>query len=129
MKSWQEQCADIIDLLEECFPEIKYRIIFYREYINKLKTNNWKFVVESVRNDKGNYQGETKIFYLEVAGENIETLPELLLDKARLKVIEWQKEGLEKVNRQMEELEKAKKEVEKRLEINKYLYNPQFLTV
>lgn len=110
MKPWQEQCAEIMLLLEETFPEVQYRITFRKE------KNEWSFIVEQVRNDKGPHTGAA-FFWLQVKSENVEKLPGLMLAKAKERIHEWQKEGLDKVKKQMDELTKVRDELDKRLAV------------
>jgi hypothetical protein len=113
MKSWQEQCAEIISFLEDIFKETKYRIVF-RKYETDQKEDEWLFFVESIRGDGGRHDG-TAITWVSVGGKNIEELPGLLLLKAQQRVNEWQQEGLKEVEKKALELEKAKNELDKRL--------------
>lgn len=108
MKPWQEQCADIISLLEQHFPEVKYQIVFRKE-----KTE-WLFTVEQTRNDKGPHHGAA-FFWLQVKSEEVEKLPTLMLAKAKERIHQWQTEGLEAVRKQMEELTRVRDELDKRL--------------
>lgn len=110
MKPWQEQCADIMSLLESHFSEVKYQIVFRKE------KDEWVFICETVRNDKGAHTG-TAFFWLSVRDKDVEKLPGLLLEKAKERIHQWQSEGLEKVKKQMEELTRVRDELDKRLAV------------
>ena len=112
--TWQDKCVAVIDYLESYFPEVQYRIVF-----RKVK-DQWSYIVESVRNDKGIHTGAA-IEWLQVTDTDIERLPVLMLEKAQVRIIEWQKEGLEQVRKQAQELEKVRNELDKRLASNALL--------
>ena len=114
MMTWQDKCVAVIDYLESHFPEVQYRIVFRKE------KEQWIFIVESVRNDKGIHTG-TAISWLQVTDADIERLPLLMLEKAKARVLEWQKDGLDRVRKQAVELEKTRNELDKRLAANTLL--------
>lgn len=117
MKSWQEQCAEVIEYLEDHFPEVQYKINFRKD-----PKYGWSFIVESERKDGGPYHGtKLNLNWIQVVADNVESLPQKMLDKARERIMEWQKEGLDKVRLQAEELEKAKNELQKRFNANNIL--------
>lgn len=115
MKTWQERCQDVIEFLESYFPEVQYRITFRKD-----KVQGWIFIVESVRNDKGPHQFAATD-WIQVNSDDVEQLPDKMLVKARERIMEWQKDGLNKVREQAQELEKARNELEKRLNANAIL--------
>jgi hypothetical protein len=117
MKPWQDRCADIIEFLEQQFPETQYRITFRKD-----KTQGWVFIVESVRRDKGSHDGAAVSWFMET-GDDLEKLPETMMVKAREKVIEWAEAGMADVRKKYEELEKARNELDKRLNAKKNLDN------
>lgn len=112
--TWQDKCVAVIEYLESHFPDVQYRIVF-----RKVK-DGWSYIVESVRNDKGIHTG-TAVTWLQVIDADIEKLPLLMLEKCQQRVLEWQKEGLNKVQEQAKALEEARNELDKRLASNKLL--------
>ena len=112
--TWQDKCVAVIDYLQSHFPDVEYRIVFRKS------KDQWIYIVESVRNDKGIHTGSA-VTWLQVTDADIEQLPIKMLEKCQQRVLEWQKEGLDKVRQQAEELEKARNELDKRLASNKLL--------
>jgi hypothetical protein len=111
--SWYEKCANIIKFMEEHF-DFLYRIVL------KFDKGKYYLSVEKVRNDKGTHQGSVVIWF-NVSGEDFDSLPDKLLDKAKLEVFNWQKDALDKVQRIAKELQEAKQELEKRLKVGEGL--------
>lgn len=111
-KSWQEQCADIVEFLETYIPDTEYRIIMRRTRIVERKI--WRLIVESVRADHGPHHG-TPSTWMQVEGDDLERLPEKLMDKARQRIYDFQKEQLDIVQRLAGDLQRAREELDKRL--------------
>jgi len=113
LKSWQEQCADIIEFLETYITETEYRITMRRTRVADRKM--WRLVVESMRADHGTHHG-TVSTWLTVDGDDLERLPEKLMDKARQRILDYQQDQLTVVTRLAGELQKARDELDKRLD-------------
>lgn len=108
--SWQDRCVAIMDFLKTFNPEVDYNITF------KKHKDEWQFSLNVLRNDKGQHSG-SPLWYVSVTSKDVEVLPDLLLDKVKQKLIEWQQDGMNKVIEQQKELQKAREELDKRMNV------------
>lgn len=112
MRSWQDQCADIIDFLEHYIKDTKFKISFGR------RKDEWTFWVEKIRSDGGPHDG-TGVSWLYVSSDNVDNLPEKMRTKAEDALLKWQQECFDLVADKFEQWQKARSELDKRLDATK----------
>lgn len=121
MLPWQKRCENVIDFLEHQFPEVVYRLIFNRLKMSEGK-RHWQLIVEQVRADRGDHHGHG-VDWLAVSDEDFDALPEKLLDRAKQRVLEYQKEALADLQKKAKELRDAEEELQKRIGLVSQLEN------